>query len=184
MATIRKRGARWQAQVRLQGHRAITKSFLHKNDAEAWGRQKEAEIERGELLNTSRSLKAYSLAALLTRYESEVTSRKRGASSERYRLKTIQASTITDLPLDKLTPSLIARYRDERLKAVSAPSVRRELAIIQHCLEIARKEWGVPLLRNPMEAVSKPPQARARTEPFTVPDPRRCGILTRLGCFG
>jgi hypothetical protein len=21
-------------------------------------------------------------------------------------------------------------------------------------------------------------------EPFTVPDPRRCGILTRLGCFG
>jgi SAM-dependent methyltransferase len=24
----------------------------------------------------------------------------------------------------------------------------------------------------------------AEREPFTVPDPRRCGILTRLGCFG
>jgi hypothetical protein len=24
----------------------------------------------------------------------------------------------------------------------------------------------------------------ADREPFTVPDPRRCGILTRLGCFG
>jgi hypothetical protein len=23
-----------------------------------------------------------------------------------------------------------------------------------------------------------------KVEPFTVPDPRRCGILTRLGCFG
>jgi hypothetical protein len=25
---------------------------------------------------------------------------------------------------------------------------------------------------------------RILREPFTVPDPRRCGILTRLGCFG
>ena len=25
---------------------------------------------------------------------------------------------------------------------------------------------------------------RSMMEPFTVPDPRRCGILTRLGCFG
>ena len=25
---------------------------------------------------------------------------------------------------------------------------------------------------------------RLDREPFTVPDPRRCGILTRLGCFG
>ena len=26
--------------------------------------------------------------------------------------------------------------------------------------------------------------AAVPVEPFTVPDPRRCGILTRLGCFG
>jgi hypothetical protein len=100
VATLRKRGARWQV-----------------------GRQKEAEIERGELLNTSRSLKAYSLAALLTRYESEVTSRKRGASSERYRLRTLKAAPIAGLPLDKLTPSVLARHRDERLLVVSG--VRR-----------------------------------------------------------
>ncbi|MGA2638089.1 MAG: site-specific integrase [Methylocella sp.] len=170
MATIRERGNRWQAQVRLQGSPAISNSFIRKSDAEAWGRLKEIEIERGELQNASGSLKAFSLGGLLTRYEAEVTSRKRGASSERYRLGTIRANTITGLPLDKLTPSLLAGYRDERLKAVSASSVRRELAIIQHCLEVARKEWGVPLLRNPMEAVGKPPQARSRTRRLTDDD--------------
>ena len=27
-------------------------------------------------------------------------------------------------------------------------------------------------------------EMQSAPEPFTVPDPRRCGILTRLGCFG
>jgi putative GTP pyrophosphokinase len=26
-------------------------------------------------------------------------------------------------------------------------------------------------------------QIQDQVEPFTVPDPRRCGIVTRLGCF-
>jgi hypothetical protein len=35
---------------------------------------------------------------------------------------------------------------------------------------------GVPTLRQSKEL--------RLWEPFTVPDLRRCGILTRLGCFG
>jgi hypothetical protein len=34
----------------------------------------------------------------------------------------------------------------------------------------ARKEWGVPLVRNPLEAVSKPPAARSRTRRLTDAD--------------
>ena len=52
MATIRKPGARWQVQVRRQGYPLLTKSFALKSDAEAWGRQKEVELDRGEAKRT------------------------------------------------------------------------------------------------------------------------------------
>jgi len=170
VAAIRKRGLRWQAQVRLQGHAPITKSFTHKADAEAWARQREVAIERGEIQSARKSLKTYVLADLLSRYQSEVTPRKRGAASELFRLKTLKAAPIASLPLDKLTPSVLARYRDARLLVVSGPSVRRELAILQHCLEVARKDWGVPLPRNPMEDVRKPQSAKARSRRLTSED--------------
>jgi len=170
VATIRKRGDRWQAQVRLQGHAPITKSFTHKTDAEVWARQQEVDIERGEIQSARRSLKSFVLGDLLCRYEAEVTTKKRGASSERYRLKTLKASSIARLSLDNVTQSILARYRDERLKVVTSPSVRRELGILGHCFEVARKDWGVPLPRNPMEAVRRPPSAKPRTRRLTTED--------------
>jgi hypothetical protein len=64
--------------VRLQGHCPHTKSFTHKADAEAWARQQEVTIERGEIQSARRSLKAYVLGDLLARYETEVTTKKPG----------------------------------------------------------------------------------------------------------
>ncbi|TAL82095.1 MAG: site-specific integrase [Beijerinckiaceae bacterium] len=173
MATIRKRGERWQAQVRLQGHAPLAKTFRHKSDAEAWARQQEVAIERGEIQSARRSLRAYVLSDLLARYESEVTPCKRGAASELYRIKTLKAASIASLPLDKVTSNTLALYRDQRLLEVSGPSVRRELAILQHCLEVARKEWGVPLVHNPVEAVSKPQSAKSRTRRLTSEDAQK-----------
>jgi integrase len=176
VATIRKRGERWQAQVRLQGHQPLTKTFTLKADAEAWARQQEVSIERGEISSGRRSLKAFFLKDLLQRYQAEVTPLKRGAAPEAYRLKTLKSATIASLSLDKLTPSVLSRHRDERLAVVSGPSVRRELAILQHCLEVARKEWGVPLPRNPMEAVRKPPSAKPRTRRLSSEDAEKLAV--------
>ena len=79
MATIRKRGARWQVQVHRQGCAALSQSFLTKSDAEAWGRQKEVELDRGEVIVSDQSLKTHTLGALLTRYLEEEAPTKRGA---------------------------------------------------------------------------------------------------------
>ncbi len=173
MATIRKRGTRWQAQVRLKGHAPTTKTFTHRADAEAWGRQQEVAIERGEIPSVRKSLRTYALADLLTKYEAEVTPKKRGAASELYRLKTLRASAIASMTLDKLTASILAGHRDQRSLVVSASSVKRELAILQHCLEVARKEWGVPLPQNPMGAIRKPQSAKARTRRLTSDDAQK-----------
>jgi hypothetical protein len=54
MASIRRRGAKWQVQVRRQGLRPLTRTFRHKADAEMWSRQREAEIDRDGLPTIAR----------------------------------------------------------------------------------------------------------------------------------
>jgi hypothetical protein len=50
-------------------------------------------------------------------------------------------------------------YRDDRLLAVAAGTVRRELAVLRHCLEIARNECGIGLPGNPLRQIELPPLA-------------------------
>jgi hypothetical protein len=49
MASIRKRGSSWQAQVRREGYPPLSKSLASKADAMAWARDKERSIDRAEL---------------------------------------------------------------------------------------------------------------------------------------
>ena len=173
MATFRKRGQKWQAQVRLKGHTPLSRSFTLKGDAEAWARQAEASLERSDIPPSIRSLRSLSLLSLLERYEERITPRKKSAPAEKYLLRTIKAHPLTSLSLDRLTSAAITGYRDDRLSLVSASSVRRELAVLQHCLELARKEWGVALPKNPVADIAKPPQALARERRITTQEMER-----------
>jgi integrase len=76
----------------------------------------------------------------------------------------ILAHPLADLSLRHLNSAEIARYRDDRLEKVTGASVRRELAILRHCLETARRDWKIPLRTNPVQEVRvpAPPQARER----------------------
>lgn len=173
MATIRKRGSTWQAQVRRQGSAPISKSFATRADAAVWARDLERSIDRAELPANIRDLQRITLTELLARYEAKVTVSKRGASQERYKLRVIRCHAISTLQLAKLTSSALCSYRDDRLRKVQAGTVRRELALLQHCLEIARREWGVPLPTNPVQSITLPRPARARDRRLEVGDERK-----------
>jgi integrase len=163
MATFRKRNDRWHVQVRRAGFPSITKSFVSKADAQAWARETERSIDRNELPTHHHELKASTLADLLNRYREEITPKKRSSGPESYMLKTILAHPIAAVSLKNLSPAAVASYRDDRLQKVSSGSVRRELAILSHCLEIAKREWGIALKANPCAEVSKPSNGKART---------------------
>jgi integrase len=156
MATIRRRGSTWQVQVRRQGHTTLSRTFRLKADAEQWARQKEAEIDRGELPVDTRVLRAHTLAQLLERYDATVVPRKRGADREHYMVRVVLRHPLSRLSLHRLTPAEIAKYRDDRLAVVTGATVRRELAIVRHCLQVARAEWGFVLPSNPVDHVKLP----------------------------
>ena len=54
-------------------------------------------------------------------------------------------SDIGNLKLLQILPQTIATYRDIRLTQIKAASVRRELDILSHVFETARKEWLIPI---------------------------------------
>jgi integrase len=163
MPTIRQRGANWHVQIRRAGHPPHTRSFKHRADAAAWARKVEAGIDRGEAPLNARLLKGQTLATLLTRYQATISPKKRGHLQERYRLNQLLRHRIAAVSLSKLSAGIIANFRDERLRAVQGVTVRRELALLRHVFEVARREWDTGL-NNPVAQIKLPeiPDARSR----------------------
>jgi integrase len=170
MATIWKRGASWQVQVRRQGYPPLARTFTSHADATAWARDTERAIDRAELPVPRRDLRALTVSDLLDRYEDEVTVKKRGADRERFKLRVLRSHKIATAPVDKVSGAMVARYRDDRLKIVSGATVRRELAVLQHCFEVARREWDIPLKTNPVRQIRLPDPSRPRQHRLTLKD--------------
>jgi predicted Zn-dependent protease len=76
MATLRKRGERWQVQVRRQGRADVSRSFLLKSDALAWARQQELEADRHGIPTARKALAGVTVADVVRRYRDEVLPRK------------------------------------------------------------------------------------------------------------
>lgn len=162
MPTIRKRGATWQVQVRRSGYPALSRSFLTRSDALAWAREKERSIDRAELPLDVKQLKRTTVADLLVRYVTEITPTKRGAVSERSRIRTMLKHKLARISLNNLSGAIVAQYRDDRLTVVQSGSVRRELIILRHVFEVAIREWAIPIGQNPCRQMRLPQDSRSR----------------------
>jgi integrase len=163
MATIRKLRGRWQAQMRRRGIPPRAKSFNKRIDAERWARDLEAEADRSGWVADTRVAEKTTLGELLGRYANEVTPTKRGAVSETARINSSVRCPIAHRTLARLTSSDVATYRDERLKCVASATVVRELSTVSHAIDIATREWGLWLHRNPVKLVRRRPVPRGRT---------------------
>ena len=160
MATLRKRGSKWHVQVRRSGQ-SMTRSFTHKADAEAWGRKIERDIDTGDLSDPDR-LSRVIIRELLERYSSEVIPKKRSGVIEQFFVDRFLRHPMAALSLSRLSSTHISQYRDERLLVVTGSTVHRELGVLRHVFEVARKDWGIPLKFNPVADVTMPSVGRPR----------------------
>jgi len=163
MASIRKRGSRWHAQVRRKGTPPLSRSFARKADAERWARQMEAEVDRRGLPVGLKSLDDLTVGDILKRYQAEVTPQKRGAVREEMAIRVLLKHALAKVPLSALTVAKVAHHRDIRLKTVKPASMCRELALYQHAFKVARNVWGIPLPENPFALIEKPRVSDGRT---------------------
>jgi len=122
MATIRRRGIKWEAQIRRKGHRTISRSFDTKTDAKTWARQIEVGLELGNLELPERSKTEIKLGDMVERYLVEVTKDKRGREPEEYRLRRFLMHPICSKRVTELKTEDFAAYRDQRQRQVSGSS--------------------------------------------------------------
>jgi integrase len=163
MATIRKRPTGWQARVQRKGYSEKCKTFKNRNDAIAWGRMIESEMDRGIYLNRT-AAESTTLSELLTRYLNEITPDKKGASVEHYRIKCWLKTPLANRRISTIKTSDFASWRDSRIKSgAAANTVRLELSIISNLFNVAKSEWGFESLTNPTEHMRTPKLPSGRT---------------------
>ena len=161
MATFRKRGAyQWQAQVRKKGQPLQTKTFETRALAEQWARAIEVDMDKGMFVSRAEA-ESITLKELLERYLAEVTPLKKGALPETNRLRTYMRHPLAQRIVAGIRGVDMARYRDERLQKVSSATVKKDLVLLGHVFEVARKEWGIQV-HNPVRDIKLPADGRPR----------------------
>lgn len=163
MATIRKKGPyQWHAQIRRKGWPQQTRTFNTQTEAKAWATMIEREMDAGVFVSRNEA-ESTSFAKALELYAEQVTSKKRSSDSELSRIQALQRHPLALRSLASIRGADMASYRDQRLaEGLAAATVRRELALISHVFTIARKEWRMESLNNPVELIRQPSVDDAR----------------------
>ena len=160
MPSIRKRGHRWQVQIRRSGQAPVSRSFILRSDALVWANQMETKADRHDLPPDIKLLERSTLADLVKRHRDTITSAKRWR--ETIVLNALLRWPICRKTLREIRTADFAAYRDERLKTVKRATLKRELTVIRSIFEVARREWGFPIKDNPIDGLA-----------FKAPDQRR-----------
>lgn len=173
MATIRKLRERWQAQVRRRGMKPRCKSFDTKLEAEKWARDLEAQVDKFGAAPDTKILETTTLGELLERYQREVSPTKRGSIQEIQRIDVLRRHELAYRTMIGLSQQDVASFRDERLRSVAPSTAVRELAILSHVIEVAIRDWGLPLSRNVVKLVRRPVIRNERSRRLTGDEEQR-----------
>lgn len=155
MATFRKVGEKWRAEIARKGVRKSA-MFTSKAEAQAWAGRVEFSVT---------NIPRKTLHDALQRYVETVSIHKRGERWERVRIAAFKAQ-LPDRKLTAFTSDQVSKWRDERLKTVSTGTVRREMNLFGNVLETATVEWKW-LEVNPFRSVKRPPDGDPRRRVVT-----------------
>lgn len=163
MASILKRGPyQWQVKIRKKGWPKQTRTFETYEDAARWARKIESEMDDG-IFVSRKEAESTTLLEALERYSKEKTPHKKGADQELHRIKHFKNSALASRFLSSIRSTDIAQYRDQRLAEGKSPyTVNNELILLSGLFNVARKEWGMESINNPVAKVSRPKQPAGR----------------------
>lgn len=156
----------YRAQIRVRGFPHLSETFTRKTDAKKWIEDTKSAIRGGTAISTEAG--RTTLREALERYLREVTPRKKGRLREEERAKVWMQNPIALRFLSQLRGADFSKYRDgRRAEGRAENTIRLELALIGHLFEIARKEWGMEGLRNPIRNISMPGGSNKRERRVT-----------------
>ena len=172
----------WQAHIRRRGYPAQVRTFDTKAEAQAWAAGIENEIARGVFVSRTEAENT-TLAGALGRYLVEIVPQKKNADREGRRVKAFQDRLLARRSMASIQGKDIANFiRDRQASGAGPNTVRLDLALLSHVFNIARKEWGMGSLSNPVECVRKPKLPQGRTRRLV--DDEQARLLTAAAVYG
>ncbi len=170
MATIRKRGDRWQAIVRKAGFKAQSDTFDTKARASAWAKSMETEMEKGNAPDIS-ALRKETVQAVLERFRDEECPNRKGGRWEQVRINAfIKRDQFIRMRLDQDIPGALRDWIKLRGQDIAPSSLNRELNILSGIFSHAIKSWGIPLKTNPVHQVKRPKESSRGREITWTPE--------------
>jgi integrase len=181
MASFRKDGDVWRVQIARKGVR-LSGTFGTKRAAEAWAAEKETDILKG----TYRGAGARTVGDLFTEYERRVSEGKPGSRWESTRFKAFKRNfpELAAKQINDVTSHDFGLWRDQRLKgtdklrAVGAGTVIREINLFSAAFCTARDEWKW-ISESPLSGVRRPKEPKARDRRISVDELQR--LMHALG---
>jgi len=151
MASIRKRGNKWEVRIRKQGWPLTCKSFTTKVLATQWARQIESEMDRGLFISRAEA-ESTTLHQALDRYIAEYIPRLSDPNRETNRAKAIQGQPFSKKFMASIRAKDIAEFIALRTKEGAGPNtIRLDLAILSRLFEVAASDWGWKAFQIPSE---------------------------------
>lgn len=156
MASIRRVGKKWLAEVRIKGAYS-SKTFFSKPEAQSWAIEKERQIGK-----TGGALPQKTLADAALKYAKEVSPAKKGARWEIIRLERLAREPVSDSQLTDLTHDVLNDWMHGRLATgVKSSTVLREMNLLSTVLNTARVQWKW-MTESPLRDVKRPKAPPAR----------------------
>jgi integrase len=171
MGTIRRRGAVWRAEVFRRGIRE-SRTFRTRQQGVDWIARRELEIS-DDTRPAARFTFAQAVAKLLEEQER--------SKYDKLRLTAFTRLPWASLPIGEVDSQVIARWRDQRLKEVTAGTVLREITVLRSLFAVAKAEWKW-IDANPVSDVRKPKAPPPRK--VAISDAERDELIRRLGFDG
>ena len=163
MATIWKRGnLQWQARVRRNGYPTQNRTFDTKNEAEIWARGIESEMDKG-IFVSRKEAENTTLDEALERFILEYIPRLKDPAKDTRRARALQRRAISSRILASIRGKDISDFiRERESEGVKGNTIRLDLAVLSRLFNIARGDWGMESLVNPVSYVSKPKVSKGR----------------------
>ena len=173
MASIRKYGDKWRAEVYRNGQRA-SKVLRTKRAAQDWASRQEFLF--GEV---SDSRPTMTLGAAARKYELEVLPSRAAnwntQGSELASLRLVTGDELAEKDVASITPADLSAWRDRRLKTVSPASAQRYMNTLSSILTSCEKDWGL-IDANPMRKVRRPAATPPRKRRPTTDEIERLAV--------
>ena len=154
MATIRKKRNKWQVLIRKRNIKAISKTFILKEDALKWAKEVEVNIEKG-LYQDNSSARSITLKQVLEEYRDKVSIHNKGHYIDKYKINKLCRYPLAQLTLANLSPLKLSEFIDGLKNKFHPSTINKYISLISLSFKYAEQILRIYIPSVPTKFITR-----------------------------